>query len=81
MPLRHGVWNMGLIATNQFNKSFPEIIIKSIMPILTMPVLISRGAVNSWIFKRPQLAEVLGLEEKRNQGLRKERRGLCKFCV
>ena len=67
MPLRHGVWNMGLIATDQFNKihlSLTRLIIKSIIPILDnagahrveAQSIAGYSSVHNWL-------KFLGLEE------------------
>ena len=68
MPLRHGVWNMGLIATDQFNKihlSLTRLIIKSIIPILDnagahrveAQSIAGYSSVHNWL-------KFLGLEEE-----------------
>lgn len=68
MPLRKGVWNMGLVATNDFNKihlSLTKLIIKSIIPTLDnagahrveAQSIAGYSSVHNWL-------KFLGLEEE-----------------
>lgn len=68
MPLRRGVWNMGLIATDKFDKihlSLTRLIIKSIIPVLDnagahrveAQSIAGYSSVHNWL-------KFLGLEEE-----------------